>query len=233
MAQPKRKLFNKTAWIVSGCVALLLLVGCIFIANLITSDMGPQKKIQISTVNLVPQPPPVVKEKPPEPQIRREIKQEVIDTGLDKPRPEDTNEPDEKPADKPLGLDAEGTAGSDAFGLIGNKGGTGLIGSGSGGGGGGGSPFGRYGRVLEDELNRKVRKRLEASGGIPKGKLQLTVQVDVDARGKIKRFRIVSPSGDTRLDSVVREALKNDGTIGQPPPEGMPAGVNIRISSQG
>jgi hypothetical protein len=65
MAQPKRKLFNKTAWIVSGCVALLLLVGCIFIANLITSDMGPQKKIQISTVNLVPQPPPVVKEKPP------------------------------------------------------------------------------------------------------------------------------------------------------------------------
>jgi len=235
MAQPSRKLFNKTAWIVSGCVALPLLVGCIFIANLLMSDTGPQKKIQISTVNLLPQPPPVVKEQPPEPerQVRREIEQEAIDAGPDKSRPDDANKPDDKPPDKPLGLDKEGTAGGDAFGLIGNKGGTGLIGSGSGGGGGGGSPFGRYGRVLEDELNRKVRKRLEASGGIPKGKLQLTVQIDVDARGKIKRFRIVSPSGDTRLDSVVREALKNDGAIGQPPPEGMPAGVNVRISCQG
>ncbi len=82
-------------------------------------------------------------------------------------------------------------------------------------------------------MNRKVRKRLEGNGGIPKGKLQLTVQIDVDAQGKIVRYKIVSPSGDAKLDGVVREALKRDGAMSQPPPEGMPRGVNIRIMSQG
>jgi len=155
----------------------------------------------------------------------------LIDAGPDNSRPDDANnKPDEKPAGKQLGLDAEGTAGGDAFGLIGNKGGAGLIG---GGGGGAGSPFGRYGRLLEEELNRKVKKRLEGNGGIPKGKLQIVVQIDVDAQGKIVKYRIVTPSGDAKLDGVVREALKRDGAISQPPPEGMPRGVNIRISSQG
>jgi TonB family protein len=155
----------------------------------------------------------------------------LIEAGPDTSRPDEAkDQPDEKPAGNQLGLDTAGTAGSDAFGLIGNKGGASLIGS---GGGGGSSPFGRYGRLLEDELNRKVRKRLEGNGGIPRGKLQLMVQIDVDARGKIIKYRIVSPSGDARLDNIVREALKQDGAISQPPPEGMPGGVNIRISSQG
>jgi hypothetical protein len=230
MKQSNKKSSPKAAWIVSGCVALVLLGGCIFVAKLLMSDLGPPKKTQISTVNLVPPPPPVVKEKPPEPEQpkKEQIKEEVLDAGPD--RPDEKNQPDEKPVGKQLGLDAEGTAGGDAFGLIGNKGGAGLIG---GGGGGSGSPFGRYGRLLEDELNRKVRKRLEGNGGIPRGKLQLTVQIDVDARGKIVKFRIVAPSGDARLDGVVKEALKRDGVMSQPPPEGMPGGVNIRISSQG
>ncbi|SPF31230.1 conserved exported hypothetical protein [Syntrophobacter sp. SbD1] len=230
MKQSNKKSSDKVAWIVGGAVALVLLGGCIFVVKLIMSDTGPAKKMQMSTVTLVAPPPPVVKEKLPEPEpMKKEIKEQVIDAGPAKS--DDANDkPDEKPAGKQLGLDAEGTAGGDAFGLLGNKGGSGLIG---GGGGGAGSPFGRYGRLLEEELNRKVRKRLEGSGGIPKGKLQLMVQIDVDDRGRIVKFRIVSPSGDAKLDSVVREALKHDGPISQPPPEGMPGGVNVRISSQG
>lgn len=232
MKQPNKKSSPKTAWIVGGCVALVLLCGCIYLMKLLMSDLGPPRKAQTATVNLIPPPPPVVKEKPPEPEpeVKKEIKEQVIDAGPDNSRPDDANKPDDKPVGKQLGLDAEGTAGGDAFGLIGNKGGAELIG---GGGGGGGSPFGRYGRLLEDELNRKVKKRLEGNGGIPKGKLQLVVQIDVDDRGRIVRYRIVTPSGDNKLDGVVREALKHDGVISQPPPEGMPRGVNIRISSQG
>jgi TonB family protein len=230
MKRLDKKSSPKTAWIISGCVAVVLLGGCIFVAKLVMSDLGPQRKDHISTVNLIPPPPPVIKEKPPEPEVmkKEKLKQEII-AGPEKQAQDEANKPDEKPAGKQLGLDAEGTAGGDAFGLIGNKGGAGLI----GGGGGGGSPFGRYGRLLEDELNRKVKKRLEGNGGIPKGKLQLVVQIDVDAQGKIVKYKIVSPSGDAKLDSVVREALKRDGAISQPPPEGMPSGVNVRISSQG
>ncbi len=229
MKRSDKKAFPKTTWIISGCVAAVLLGCCIFVVKLLMSDLGPQRKDHVSTVNLIPPPPPVIKEKPPEPEVvkKEKLKEEII------AEPEkagsDEAKPDDKPPGKQLGLDAQGTAGSDAFGLIGNKGGAGLI----GGGGGGGSPFGRYGRLIEDELNRKVKKRLEGNGGIPKGKLQLVVQIDVDARGKIIKYRIVAPSGDAKLDSVVREALKRDGAISQPPPEGMPSGVNVRISSQG
>jgi protein TonB len=229
--KPGKKSSPKAMWIVSGCIALLLLGAGIFMAKLVMSDVGPVRKMQISTVNLVQPPPPVVKEKPPEPeqQIKKQMKEQTIDVAPDNSRSDD-NKPDEKPAGKQLGLDAEGTAGGDAFGLIGNKGGAGLIG---GGGEGGGSPFGRYGRLLEDDLNRKVKKRLEASGGIPKGNLKLMVQIDVDSQGKIVRFRIVSSSGDAKLDGAVRDTLKHDGVISQAPPEGMPRGVNIRIASQG
>ncbi|HYA41408.1 MAG TPA: TonB family protein [Syntrophobacteraceae bacterium] len=232
MKQSNKKSSPKTIWVVSGCMALLLLVGGAFMAKLVMSDVGPVRKMRISTVSLVPPPLPVVKEKVPEPeqQIKKDkMKEQIIDCGPDKTRPDNPDKPDEKPVGKQLGLDAEGTAGSDAFGLIGNKGGAGLIGSGDGGG----SAFGRYGRVIEDDLNRKVKKRLEASGGIPKGSLKLLAQIDVDPQGKIIRFRIFSSSGDPRLDSAVRDTLKHDGVISQAPPEGMPRGVNIRISSQG
>jgi TonB family protein len=231
MKQSDKNSIPKAVWIVSGCIALLFLGGGVFMAKLVMSDVGPARKTQISTVSLLPPPPPVVKEKAPEPeqQVKEKMKERIIEMGPDKARQDAPDKPDEKPVGKQLGLDAEGTAGSDGFGLVGNKGGVDLIGSGEGGG----SPYGRYGHVLEDDLNRKVRRRLEANGGIPKGNLKLLVQIDVDSQGKIIRFKIVSASGDTRLDSAVRDTLKHDGVISQAPPEGMPRGVNIRISSQG
>ncbi len=231
--KPNKKTSQKSIWIVSACIAVLFLSGGIFMAKLVMSDVGPAKKVQISTVTLVPPPPPVVKEKPPEiEQPKKQTKEQVVDIAQDNSRPVDTSKADDKPVSKQLGLDAEGTAGGDSFGLIGNKGGSGLIGGGEGGGGGG-SPFGRYGRLIEDDLNRRIKKRLEANGGIPKGNLKLMVQLDVDKQGRIIRFRIISSSGDTRLDGAVKDTLKHDGVITQAPPEGMPGGVNIRISSQG
>ena len=154
--KPNKKTSQKSIWIVSACIAVLFLSGGIFMAKLVMSDVGPAKKVQISTVTLVPPPPPVVKEKPPEiEQPKKQTKEQVVDIAQDNSRPVDTSKADDKPVSKQLGLDAEGTAGGDSFGLIGNKGGSGLIGGGEGGGGGG-SPFGRYGRLIEDDLNRRI-----------------------------------------------------------------------------
>jgi len=60
MKQSSKKSSPKTTWLISGCVALVLLGGCIFLEKLLMSDLGPQRKTQISTVNLIPPPPPVV-----------------------------------------------------------------------------------------------------------------------------------------------------------------------------
>ncbi len=99
MKQSNKKSSSKAVWIVSGCVALVLAGGCIFVAKVLMSDVGPSRKTEISTVNLIPPPPPVVKEKPPSRSLLKEqIKEEVIDAGQD--RPDEKNQPDEKPAGK-------------------------------------------------------------------------------------------------------------------------------------
>jgi TonB family protein len=237
MQKRKKKSSSKAVWFVSGFVGLALLASGVFLMNLMMSEEGPKRKNQTSTVNLIKPPPPtVVKEKPPEPEPevrkRHEVK-EIIDAGPEKSRSDEKQKSDEKPAGKQLGLDAEGTAGSDGFGLVGNKGGAGLIGGGSGGGGS--SLFAKYGwynQMLQDELHRRVRKKLDENGGVPKTKLQAIVQITLDSRGKIKEFQIVSSSGDRKMDGAVEEALKLT-TVSQPPPEGMPKSMKIRISSQG
>ena len=121
------------------------------------------------------------KEKPPEPKpvVKKQEVKQFIAGPADRTN---ANKPNQKPAGKQLGLDAKGTAGGDSFGLVGNKGGAALIGG--GGGGGLGSPFSSYGRLIETELDRKIKKRLEGIGGVPKGKFQVLVQIDLDARGK-------------------------------------------------
>ncbi|MHC1729280.1 MAG: TonB family protein [Syntrophobacteraceae bacterium] len=230
----KKKSSPKAVWFISGFVVVGLLGGIGFLVNLMMSEDGPKRKNQVSTVNLLkPPPPPVVKEKPPEPEPEIKKKQEVkeiVDAGPEKSRPDEPKS-DDKPPGKQLGVDSEGTAGSDSFGLVGNKGGSALI----GGGGGGSSLFQKYGwynQMLQDELHRRVRKKLDENGGIPKTKLQTIVQITLDSRGKIKHYQIISSSGDRKMDSAVEEALRVT-TISQPPPEGMPKGMKIRISSQG
>ena len=231
MKQSRKKSTSKITWIVCGGVGLTLLGSCVFIANLVMSPAEPTRKDEISTIRLLKPPPPSPKEKPPEPKPVVK-KQETVKQFIAGPAKEQTNaKAAQKPAGKQLGLDAKGTAGSDSFGLVGNKGGAGLIGG--GGGGGLGSPFSSYGRLIETELDRKIKKRLEGIGGVPKGKFQVLVQVDLSAQGKIVNYRIVTPSGNAKLDKAVNEALQYDGSISEPPPEGMPRGVNIRISAQG
>lgn len=238
MKTQEKKKSPKGIWIIAGAVITVLLGGCIFLINLLTDDLGPRRKMQTATVNLIkPPPPPVVKEKPPEPEPemkKKDLKQEIIDTEQEKSRPDEAK-PDEKPASKQLGLDAEGSAGADGFGLVGNKGGAGLIGGGAGGSGG--NPlfrkFGWYTSIIQDELGRKVRKRLEESGSVPKdkGKLETNVHISLNAGGKIIEYKILSTTGDRNLDKVIEEILKLT-TISQAPPQGMPKEMTIRIATK-
>lgn len=236
MPKHKKKSSPKTVWFVSGFVIVVVVGAGAFLLSLMMSEEGPRRKNQISTVNLVkPPPPPVQKEKPPEPEPEMKKKQEVkeiVDAGPQKSRPDEPQKNDDKPAGKQLGLDADGTAGSDAFGLVGNKGGSALIGGSGGGGNSLFQKFGWYNQMIQDELHRRVRKRLDENGGIPKARLQTVVQITLDSRGRIKEYQILTPSGDKKMDSAVEEALKVT-TLSQPPPEGMPKGMKIRINSQG
>src|SRR5262245_32752854 len=110
--------------VIGGAVATLALGLVLLIKNLATEETKPAKKVvQVQVFRPPPPPPPEVEPPPPE------IKEEV-----DVPEPEpvvDSPEVPDVPPGEQLGLDAEGVAGADAFGLVGRKGGRDLLAGGS------------------------------------------------------------------------------------------------------
>ncbi|MCU0588426.1 MAG: TonB C-terminal domain-containing protein [Syntrophobacteraceae bacterium] len=218
---------SRWIWIASGAFVLgILLISALAIVRLVMNDDGEsrKKRAQMVTLLRVPPPPPPKVEKPPEPEMKK--KEEVVQPERKQAADESR---DDKPAGKNLGVDAEGGAGSDGFGLVGNKGGRSLV-------GGGGAELMRqyagYLKVVQDELRKRVQEVMERNGGIPRGKLQATVKIQLDQRGTVVHYQILASSGDSRMDQALRDAL-GGSSISQPPPEGMPRRVNIRISSQG
>ncbi len=202
---------------------------------------GGGKKVFIASVDLVKsnlpeKPPPPPREKPPEQEVRKE--RAIVtpqDTG---PRPAGPKG-DNKPAPEgPLGLEGEGTAGADGFGLVGRgKGGRDVTTLGTGFGKGGGTDqaalqrrFGWYTRIVGEELNRLVRKRLEENGGIPKGTAEVEVRIELDEQGAITGYRIVRSSGSQAMEEAVK-ALRF-ARIGKPLPKGIYRGMNYKITSR-
>lgn len=228
MGRKSKKSHSKLIWIVSGVsIAVLLFVGTLAAYFLVSEDEG-KKRRQVQMVHLLkPPPPPKIEEKPPEPEIKKEMKkEEIIEPEVKAPQPKQDNSP---PPGKNLGVDAEGGAGSDGFGLVGNKGGAALI------GGGGGSLMGKYAwytQMIQDQIKRDLLQRLQQKGGIPKGKIQAVVKIVMNDKGNIVKYQILDSSGNKLVEEAVSETLSR-ATISRPPPEGMPLKMSLKISAQG
>lgn len=222
-------------------VALVIVVAMgALIKSFVKEDpVKMRKQIQMVTV-MKPPPPPKPPEKPPEPEIKKEVlKKEEFNPEMLQNQPVDpgpqkaANEP---PASQNLGLDAEGGAGSDSFGLVGNKGGRALLGT-SGGGSGNGrgtlmQKYGWYAQIIQEEVKKGMLKLLDDEGGIPKGKHQADIKISLGESGVILKYEIVGSSGSSQVDDAILKVLAKT-TISRPPPDGMPRTMGLRISSQG
>ena len=235
MSDKDKKQASTVSW---GLIALVVifLSGAAYIIVNVLSGEGPRRRDNVATVTLLKPPPVQVKEKLPEPEPVKEMqkKEEIVDpTQGPKDEPQN-NENDNTPAGDKLGLDAEGKAGGDSFGLVGKKGGRSLL-SGDGGGGMGRlsllSKFGWYTQIVETEIRKKVMKHLDENGGIPRGKLQAIVQISVNSTGSIVKYKIIGSSGNHKMDEAVKQSI-GDIKISEPPPDGMPRTMNIRVTSQ-
>jgi len=221
-----------------GLIALVVvfLGGAAYTITMVLSGDGPRKRDSVATVTLLKPPPVQVKEKLPEPEPVKEMqkKEEMIDPTPGPQNESQNNENDNTPAGENLGVDADGKAGSDGFGLVGKKGGRSIL---SGGGGDGMgklsllSKFGWYTQIVETEIRKKVMKHLDENGGIPRGKLQAVVQVSVNSVGSIVKYKIIGSSGNHKMDEAVKQSI-DDIKISEPPPDGMPRTMNIRVTSQ-
>lgn len=203
--------------IIGGVIALIVLF---FFVKMVMHFLDnqqerPQRKIQ--PVTLVappppPPPPPKVEPPPPEPEMEKVNEPE--------PEPEAEPEPDEAPA-RDLGLDADGSAGSDGFGLAARKGGTGLF-------GGGGSPFNWYGGLIKNQMLNLLsdQEELRRTG------FNAIVKVWVKPDGSIDRFELSRGSNNPRIDEIISRTLNKLTRISEPPPPGMEQPVKLRINSR-
>lgn len=194
----------------------------------------PKKKAAPAIMNIMPPlppppppptppPTPPPQEPPPEPE-QKQPEFEPEEKPVEEPKPEPPA-PDEPPA-APLGTDLQGD-GADGFGLSGR--GNGMIGgTGTGGRGPGGSKWGWYAGQVQsrvvDALQRNKRTKSAA--------MSIKVRIWADATGRVTRASIAGSSGDPAVDRALEQEVLTGLQLSQPPPEGMPMPIVLRITAK-
>mgnify|MGYP000324332616 CR=1 FL=1 len=220
----------KPIWLAYGAVVLVFLCfGIWALRTLLFSETKPGRKMtMITLVKPPPPPPPPPEEEPPPPEVEEE--EELIEP---EPEPQEAmdDSSDEPPAGENLGVDAEGGAGGDSFGLVGKKGGRSLI-----GGGLGSSALLRkyawYTRLLQNQVRDEMRRLLKETGGVPDGNYKVKVRIFLDDSGRVIDFRLLGSSGNERMDQALLDALPGI-VLSEPPPPDMPLTMDLRISAKG
>jgi len=167
---------------------------------------------QVQVVQIIRPPPPPPEEPPPPPP-------EKVDEPLPQEQPEPSPSNDASPSEQ-LGLDAEGGAGGDAFGLAARKGGHDLVGT-------GGAVFAWYTQQLKDI----IVDRFAADRELRAKRFSIVVRVWVGADGQVQNARLASSSGSREIDGAIEAALGRLGRLREPPPIEMPQPISLRIVS--
>lgn len=176
---------------------------------------------QITMIQPAPPAPLPPEQKPPE-----EIKAERVEETEPAPEPEPSPEPDQAPPAEEPGLDADGTAGSDGFGLAAHKGGRSIL------GGGGGNAILWYGGQIQRQVENGLQSLLADTAASRAG-YSVILEVWVDADGGISRSELSGSSGKADLDQAIRAALPRlRASVSRPPPENMPQPIRIRLNSR-
>jgi protein TonB len=206
-----------------GIVIAVLAVGVFF---MLSGDKEPPRKVQeLTVVTLVPPPPPPP---PPPPEQKQEeqvveqtpVKQEIIEekpVHIPKDAPPDQSD---EPLPGPPGLDDAGQGPGE---LLGRPGGKGFLGG--GGGGGGGSRWGWYASIVQSQIEAALRANEKTRHAV----LQIRIRLWSDAVGRISRVQLVSSTGDSALDAVLRDQVLTGLQLREPPPKDMPMPINLRV----
>jgi periplasmic protein TonB len=200
-------------------IAMCLVVGSLgvgavaFMRSFLAGSAPPAKKV-VQEIQLIRPPPPP--DLPPPPPPPPEVKQDIPDP-QQKP---DTPDAKEAPPAQQLGLDTEGGAGGDAFGLVGNKGGHELVGS-------GGSIFAWYAGLLKNEIVDQLSDEQQ----VRNGQYGVTVRIWVREDGTVDHVQIVGSSGDRERDRIIEAKLSRISRLSQGPPADMPQPISVHIGT--
>jgi periplasmic protein TonB len=208
MNDAKKHATHKTvAGIVLGAIGLgVVALG----AKALFSNKPAPPKMVVQEVKIIrTEPPPPRPEEPPPPP-------EEVDVNEPEPEPEPT--PSNEPPPGDLGLDAEGTAGTDGFGLAARPNGRDLVGSGV-------SQLTWYAGLVQSAIlaelgNEKVVR--SRAYNVP-------IRVWARADGSIERSELAQSTGDREVDRAIERAVARVTRIPYAAPAEMPQPITIRL----
>ncbi|MEW5789137.1 MAG: hypothetical protein AB1899_14920 [Pseudomonadota bacterium] len=222
MTGKKRSLRSRLPALAGGAFMLLFTVGVVGLVRDFIVNAEPPDKVKVQQISLVKPPPPKPEEKPPEPE-KVEQEQPKEEVQLDTPQPQDQPQDEGPPPGEQLGLDAEGGAGGDGFGLAARKGGRDITTL-----GGGSDRDAWYGRVISRYLEENLRraKRLQGTS------YNIVAQVWFDEAGGVLRVRLTQGSGNPETDLLLREEMSSLPPLRDPLPADLPQPVRVRVASR-
>ncbi len=203
-------------WLPIAGAAVLVMVlsgGAAALIGMMSGTSAPQQPL-VQQISVIMPPPP-----PPPPEIQQPKPEEVK---IDEPEPEPLADTDQQAPGDELGLDADGVAGGDAFGLLAKKGGRGLLGN--------GNPYAWYAGVLQRDLQSFLSDD-ETIRNL--GSYAVIVSIRLSPDGYIQESQLLSGSNNPQLDAALKHALSAGVRISREPPEDLPQPIRLRISSRG
>lgn len=199
----------------AGALVAVLGGAAFWLVQMMSGTAAPQQP-RVQQISIVLPPPP-----PPPPPRIEEPEPEVEEMKLDEPELEPLVDNSAEAPGQDLGLDADGVAGSDAFGLKARKGGRGLLGS--------GDPHAWYAGVLQRELQTLLSNN-ESVRGL--GEYAVVISLSLSQDGHIRESSLLSGTNNPELDAALRRALAAGVQLSRQPPEDLPQPIRLRITSR-
>ncbi len=209
MTMPAKSIRYLTIMIVVVLVAALIYVAFLFLD---TDTDAPQRKKVVQQITIIaPPPPPPLPPPEQEPEIQEPEEEAVIDE-MDEAMPEEGMDED---VGNDLGLDADGSAGGDSFGLLARKGGRGIVGGG-------------YGALIVQEIN----SMLVDDDRLRHKEYTVILQLWISDTGDIQRYKIDEKSAGNEVIKMIESALVRLGSVSSGPPLELPQPIRLRIRSR-
>jgi len=199
--------------VVVGGAAICLAIFGVYLWARHMMSAKPQKVRQVPQVVQLIRPP---QDTPPPPPPPPEKEEEPI--AQDQPTPDQTaDSPDQQ-----LGLDADASAGGDAFGLAARKGGADLVGTGT-------AIFGRYTALVKEA----IQDTLADDDAVRHGNYSAIVRVWLANDGSVERAVLVQGTGKRDVDKAIEQALLHVHRVAEAPPLEMPQPIVLKVVSKG
>jgi outer membrane biosynthesis protein TonB len=230
--------YLRSNWLGLAAGAVLLALGVLGY-RMVTdtrSSAAPRKAAPIFQVNIQaaprppPPPPPELKPIPPkledQPDATRVTLKSTDFTPPDMSRPA---------AGGRLSLAAEGEGPGDAFNLVGNPGGRGLLSGGGlgdgsgddfGNGSGAGARFGWYYAKIAAEIQDAFRKQKVLASA----STRVDLRVWTDPSGRILRVQLITSTGDRAVDQAIQSIVGL--RLQEPPPADIPMPMIARFTAR-